>query len=139
VRPVYSFFGGSDAALVVFPSARNPGMLSYSGHEANGVLVLTVEENPTGEGVMAQREWLYKTIEGRDDPRFVIDLGNIQYMQSADIGVLVTIKRRVDTHKGKIVLIKVDPFIMDILRTMRIDKLFPVAPDLNAAIKLMSA
>ena len=112
-------------------------MLSYSGHEAGGVLVLTVEENPTGEAVMAQREWLYKTLEGREDPRFVIDLGAIQYLQSSDIGVLVTIKRRVDARKGKVVLANVDPFIRDIFQTMRIDKLFSVADDTSAAIKML--
>lgn len=114
-------------------------MLSYSGHESGEILVFTVEESHSTDGMMSEREWLYKTIEGRDDPRFVIDLGAIQYMQSSDIGVLVTIKRRVDARKGKIVLTNVDPFILDILRTMRIDKLFPVAPDLNAAVKALSA
>jgi anti-sigma B factor antagonist len=114
-------------------------MLSYSGHEAGGVLVLTVEESEPGEEVMARREWLYKTIEGREDPLFVIDLGSIQYMQSSDIGVLITLKRRIDARKGKVVLVNVDPFIYDILRTMRIDKLFTIAPDLTAALKALSA
>jgi anti-sigma B factor antagonist len=114
-------------------------MLNYCGHEVSGVQVFTVEENPAGEAVMTQREWLYKTIENREDPRFIIDLGAIQYMQSADIGVLVTIKRRVDHRQGKIVLTNVDPFILDILRTMRIDKLFPVAPDMSAALKLIAS
>lgn len=109
-------------------------MLSYSGHEAGGVLVFTVEEAATGEGVMAQREWLYKTIETREDPRFVIDLGAIQYMQSSDIGVLITLKRRIDSRKGKVVLTNVDPFIFDILRTMRIDKLFTFTSDMPAAL-----
>ena len=113
-------------------------MLSYSGHEAGGVLIFTVEENPTGEGVMAQREWLYKTIESREDPRFVIDLGNIQYMQSSDIGVLITLKRRIDARKGKVVLTNLDPFIYDILRTMRIDKIFTIAPDMPAAVKALN-
>jgi anti-sigma B factor antagonist len=114
-------------------------MLSYSGHEASGLMVLTVEESKPGEEVMARREWLYKTIEGRDDPRFVVDLGNIQYMQSSDIGVLITVKRRIEAKKGRVVLMNVDPFILDILRTMRIDKLFPVVTDLNEAVKVMSA
>jgi anti-sigma B factor antagonist len=114
-------------------------MLSYSGHEAGGVLVLTVEENPTGEGSMAQREWLYKTIESRDDPRFVIDLRAIQYMQSSDIGVLITLKRRIDARKGKVVLMNIDPFIYEILRTMRIDKLFTIAPDMTSALAALSA
>ena len=112
-------------------------MLSYSGHEAEGVLIFTVEENPTGDGMMSQREWLYKTIESREDPRFIIDLGAIQYMQSSDIGVLITLKRRIDVRKGKVVLTNLDPFIYDILRQMRIDKLFTIVPDMSAAFKAL--
>jgi anti-sigma B factor antagonist len=115
------------------------GMLSYIGHEASGVLVFVVEDDPANEGgMMAQREALYKMIEGREDPRFVIDLGAVQYMQSSEIGVLITLKRRIDARKGKVVLVNVDPFIYDILRTMRIDKLFTIAPDLASAVKAMS-
>lgn len=109
-------------------------MLNYSGHEAQGVMVFTVEENPSNEGVMAQREWLYKTIESREDPRFIVDLSAIQYMQSSDIGVLITLKRRVDARKGKVVLTNLDPFIFDILRTMRIDKIFTITPDMASAL-----
>ena len=60
-------------------------------------------------------------------------------MQSTDIGILVTIKRRVDGRKGKIATY-VDPFIADILPPARCgsDKLFPMAPDLAAAVKMMA-
>src|SRR5262249_22136044 len=114
-------------------------MLSYSGHEAGGVLVLTVEEMEPGEEGMARREWLYKTIGGRGEPRVGLGLGSVRDMPRSGRGVLITLKRRIDARKGKVVLVNVDPFIYDILRTMRIDKLFAIAPDLNAALKLLSA
>jgi anti-sigma B factor antagonist len=109
-------------------------MLSYSSHEAGGVLVLTAENSPEIEHQPAQREWLYKTIESREDPRFAIDLGAIEYMSSAEIGFLITLRRRIDARKGKVVLFEVDPFIHDILRTMRLDKLFLIANDLSDAL-----
>jgi anti-sigma B factor antagonist len=113
-------------------------MLSYSGHEAEGVIVFTVEESKAGEIVMSQREWLYKTIESREEPRFIIDLGAITYMASSDIGVLITIKRRVDTRQGKVALVNVDPFIHDVLKMMRIDKLFTISPSMPAAVAAVS-
>ena len=114
-------------------------MLSYSGHESGGLMVITVEEAVAGDGMPSQREWLYKTVESRDDPRFVLDLSAITYMASSDIGVLITLKRRIDTRKGKLVLTRVDPYIVDTLRTMRIDKLFTVVPDMPAAVAALSA
>src|SRR3954469_17015831 len=98
-------------------SGRSTGMLNYSGHEADGVLVLTVEDGTFGEANTTHREWLYKTIESREDPRFAIDLGAIAYMASSDIGLLITLKRRIDARKGKVVLCNVDPFIFDVFRT----------------------
>lgn len=108
-------------------------MLSYSGHEASGVMVLRAENSAEGEHQVSQREWLYKLIESRDDPRFAIDLGEIDYMSSSEIGFLITLKRRIDSRKGRVVLFGLDGFILDILRTMRLDKLFLIADDLNEA------
>ena len=110
-------------------------MLNYSAHEADGVLVFTVEETDPTYEPSTQREWLYKTIESRVDPRFAIDLGEIRYMASSDLGFLITIKRRIDAHKGRVVLFGIDPFILDILRTMRLDKLFMIADDWDSALE----
>ena len=113
-------------------------MLNYCSHEAGGVLVFTVEDAKIEEYSTTQRESLYKTIEGREDPRFIIDLGAIQYMASSDIGLLLTLKRRIDTRKGKVAIVNVDPFIMDVLRMMRIDKLFTISPDMPSAVSAVS-
>ncbi|MFO0952889.1 MAG: STAS domain-containing protein [Isosphaeraceae bacterium] len=113
-------------------------MLSYSSHEAGGVLIFTVEEAGEDQYNTSQREWLYKTIETRDDPRFVIDLGALNYLASSDIGLLITVKRRIDARKGKVVITNVDPFIMDIFKTMRIDKLFTFTTDLPSAVAALN-
>jgi anti-sigma B factor antagonist len=113
-------------------------MLNFSSHDADGVLVFTVEEGEIGEHSTTQREWLYKTIESREDPRFIIDLDAVSYMASADIGLLITLKRRIDLRKGKVALVHVDPFIYDVLRTMRIDTLFTIAQSMSEAIAVVS-
>ncbi|MCA1686326.1 MAG: STAS domain-containing protein [Planctomycetia bacterium] len=114
-------------------------MLSYSGHESGELLILTAAAAEAGDGMPAQREWLYKTVASRDDPRFVLDLSEIPFMTSADIGVLITLKRRIDARKGKLVLTNVDPYIVGTLRTMRIDRLFTITPDMTAAVASLSS
>ena len=64
----------------------------------------------------------------------MIDLAAIQYMASSDIGLLLTLKRRIDTRKGKVAIVNVDPFILDVLRMMRIDKLFTISTNMPAAV-----
>jgi anti-sigma B factor antagonist len=119
--------------------SRTCGLLSYSSHHVGGVLVLTAEKALEGEELTAQREWLYKMIESREDHRYAIDLSQIDYMSSAEIGFLITLKRRIDAHKGKLIMFGVDSFILDIFRTMRLDKLFTFATDLKDAIEKLPA
>ncbi|MFO0908604.1 MAG: STAS domain-containing protein [Isosphaeraceae bacterium] len=114
-------------------------MLYYSAHEANGVLIFTVEDSESDEAYSSQREWLYKTIESRDDPKFIIDLGALNYLGSSDIGLLITLKRRIDARKGKVALVNVDSFIVDVLRTMRIDKLFTISDDMSTAVAAVTS
>src|SRR5262245_66121688 len=114
-------------------------MLSYSSHESGGVLIFTAEKSAEFDLQPSQREWIYKSIETREDPRFAINLGQIEYMSSSEIGFLITLRRRIDARKGKVVLFGVDGFILDILRTMRLDKLFFIAEDLDGALAKLNA
>ena len=79
-------------------------MLNFTTSEAAGVLIIAFE--PTAENnydwQSTQREWLYKLIETREDSRFAIDLSEVTYLASSEIGFLVTIKRRIDRRKGKV-------------------------------------
>ena len=105
-------------------------MLSYSSHEAGGVLVFTVEDHEERRIQHNPREWLYKTIEGREDPRFVIDLADPVHEPAPTSACWSPSSGGVDRYtKGKIVLAHVDPFIHDILKMMRIDKLFGIMPE----------
>ena len=113
-------------------------MLIFGGRETQGLFVLTFEEASDAE-TPATSAWLFKTIDARDDPRFAVDLGDVRFMSSSDFGVLLAAKRRVDARGGKIVLFNVPPSILDMLRTMRIDRLFTFAPDLDAALAALAA
>jgi anti-anti-sigma factor len=103
-------------------------MLNFTTNEVMGVLVIIFE--PTDENdydwQSTQREWLYKLIETRDDPRFGIDLGEVNYLASSEIGFLVTLKRRIDRRKGKVVFFGVSPYLHEIFQTMNLHRVLDI-------------
>src|SRR5689334_2875371 len=97
-------------------------MLNWTTRDAGGVLVITLEPSPsvTDDRQSGERQKLYETIQTRPDGRFAIDLGRVDYMSSADLGFIITVRRRADIRKGKLVLFDVNSYIQDSLRTMKL-------------------
>lgn len=116
-------------------------MLSYLTHDVEGVLVITCEDGGTGgeEQRATPREHLYAAIQTREDRRFAVDMSALDYLSSADVGILITIKRRVDARNGKLVLFQVQPFVHDVLKTMKLVQFFKIAEDWTEAIAILSA
>jgi anti-sigma B factor antagonist len=117
-------------------------MLKFTTEEAGGVLVIAFEPTDVdaADWQSTQREWLYKLIESRADGRFAIDLSEINYLQSSEIGFLMTLKRRIDRRQGKFVMFGVGAYLHDIFRTMNLTKIVDIVDDLASAVaKLGSA
>jgi anti-sigma B factor antagonist len=112
-------------------------MLKFTAEEASGVLVISFEatEEDAGDWQSTQREWLYKLVESRADGRFAIDLSDINYLASSEIGFLMTLKRRIDRRQGKVVMFGLGAYIHDIFRTMNLTKIIDIVADLPAAVQ----
>jgi anti-sigma B factor antagonist len=111
-------------------------MLKFTTQEASGVLVVSFEatEDLAGDWQSTQRDWLYKLIESRQDGRFALDLSDVNYLASSEIGFLMTIKRRIDRRQGKVVMFGVGPYLHDIFRTMNLTKIIDIVENESAAI-----
>ena len=111
-------------------------MLNFTTKEAGGVLIIAFE--PTNETnydwQSTQRDWLYKLIESRDDPRFAIDLTEVNYLASSEIGFLVTIKRRIDRQKGKVVFFGISSYLHEIFQTMNLHRVLDIVETQNDAL-----
>jgi anti-sigma B factor antagonist len=111
-------------------------MLSFTTKEVKGVLVVAFEAGEDGrtDWQNNQRDWLYQLIESRPDPRFAIDLSDVNYLASSEIGFLVTLKRRIDRRQGKVVMFGAAPYILDLFRTMNLTRIFEITDSLPAAL-----
>jgi anti-anti-sigma factor len=116
-------------------------MLKYSTREAKGMLVISFEatDADVSDWHSTQREWLYKLIETRSDPRFAIDLTDVNYLASSEIGFLVTLKRRIDRRPGKVVIFGAGPYIFDIFKTMNLHKVLDLVKDEAEALTKLTA
>jgi anti-sigma B factor antagonist len=116
-------------------------MLKFTTQEASGVLVIAFEatDDLATDWQSTQRDWLYKLIESHKDPRFAIDLSEVNYLASSEIGFLVTIKRRIDRRQGRVVIFGVSPYILEIFQTMNLTKVVDIVDSLAAALNKLSA
>jgi anti-sigma B factor antagonist len=111
-------------------------MLKFTTQEANGVMVVAFEasEENAGDWQSTERDWLYKLIESREDARFALDLSEVNYLASSEIGFLMTIKRRIDRRQGKMVMFGIGAYLHDIFRTMNLTKIIDIVDDESAAL-----
>jgi anti-sigma B factor antagonist len=82
----------------------------------------------------ALRDALYDLVQNRPDPVLAVDLQKVDYLSSSGVAILVGLKRRVDTRKGKIVFFHVQPVVRDLLAVMKLDRFFNIADDESQAL-----
>jgi anti-sigma B factor antagonist len=111
-------------------------MLNFTTNEQGGILIIAFE--PTDEAnydwQSTQRDYLYKMIESREDPRFAIDLSGISYLASSEIGFLVTLKRRIDRRKGKVVFFGISPYLGEIFQSTNLTRVLDIVDTRTEAL-----
>ena len=116
-------------------------MLKFTHYEVGTVLVFAFEatDDRATDWQSTQRDWLYKLVESHADPRFAIDLSQVNYLASSEIGFLVSLKHRIDRRQGKVVIFGLRPYIREIFETMKLTRILDIADDLNSALARLGA
>jgi len=63
----------------------------------------------------------------------IVDLDGVEFMSSIGVSVIVRVARALTSRKGKLVLLKPQPNVADVLARTQIDQLIPVFVELGAA------
>jgi anti-sigma B factor antagonist len=71
--------------------------------------------------------------------QLVVSLQNVSYMTSAALGKLITLHRKLHRKDGQLVLCGAVGGVKDILQASRLHNYFHVAPDVPAALTMISA
>ena len=71
--------------------------------------------------------------------KFLIDLHEVEFVESAFLGMLVVALRRVATGGGTIRLCRLNPHVLGVFQLMRLDQLFEIYGGVNAGIRSFHA
>ncbi|WP_229073597.1 STAS domain-containing protein [Actinoplanes sp. DH11] len=70
--------------------------------------------------------------KGRD---VLVDLHAVHLIDSAGLGLLVRAHQEAKQHGGRLALVAPSRFVQTVLHTMRLDGVFPLYPDREAALR----
>lgn len=70
--------------------------------------------------------------------RLMVDLANVTMLTSVGIGMFVTLHGKCKGEKGKMALYGLKPDIVELLKLTRLDKLFLIVKDKDAAVKAVA-
>jgi anti-anti-sigma factor len=105
--------------------------------EYDGICVLTVTGDFSGEDVGTARKTAEETIGKRQVSDFVVDLEKTQFIDSEGLEVLLWMKRRCEDLFGQFKLAAADDGVKKILEVTRLGRRFEIAVDVPTALKTM--
>jgi anti-sigma B factor antagonist len=100
---------------------------------STAVATLTVTELTQEQGVVMLAE-LLDELEQTGAMHFVLDIQNVQFMDSACLGCLVEALNRMARKGGRIALANTANSVQYLFRMTQLDRVFPICADVMAAI-----
>ena len=73
--------------------------------------------------------------EGEPGLKMVINFSKIKFLSSAVLGKLIALNKKVSADKGRLVFCNINKDIMQVFKITRLDKLIPIYPDEDDAVK----
>jgi anti-sigma B factor antagonist len=97
------------------------------------IITVTVTEL-TGFDAARRLTELLDDLGERGARHFVLDLQNVQEMDSATLGAMVHALRGIDEHGGRIAVVNAGRSVDYLFRLTRLDRVFPICKDVMAAL-----
>ena len=84
--------------------------------------------------VEAIGEELYELVDKRDHKKIILDFANVKFLSSSALGVLITLKKKADAIKGKVVICSMRGDLKKVFKITRLDKMFEFYNDEEKAL-----
>jgi anti-anti-sigma factor len=101
----------------------------------NATVVSFVDEKILEEmDIRALQETIMSVIEQSKGINLVLDFGNVRFLSSAVLGLLIRISKRVYERDGRLRLCSINPKIYEVFKITRLTKTFDIYKDVESAI-----
>ncbi len=88
------------------------------------------------EGRIQQVEQeVLQAVDASTESRIVLDFSKVQFMASSMLGKLVAVHKKIKSFKAKLKLANLTPEILEVFKITRLDKVFDIEKDTEAARK----
>ena len=78
---------------------------------------------------------LFRLVDELGRRKILLNFGNVEFLSSAALGKLITLNRKVQAVRGKLVLCNISKEIREVFEITKLDKLFTILPDEQAALQ----
>jgi anti-sigma B factor antagonist len=80
-------------------------------------------------------EQLFSLVDELNRRKLLLNFGNVEYLSSAALGKLITLNKKVNAVSGKLVLCNIDPQIYEVFEITKLNRLFNIQKDEQAALQ----
>ena len=74
-------------------------------------------------------------LTGKKQKNILVDLHQVNYMDSSGVATLVEGLQQVNRYKGKLILFGLDAAVKEVFELSRLDKIFEIYPDEKTALE----
>ena len=110
--------------------------IKYAGNAT--IIGFTDQKILEERDIKALSESIMSIIEQAERINLVLDFGNVRFLSSAVLGLLIRISKRIYEREGQLKLCRINPKIYEIFKITRLTKTFDIYDDIEAAIEDLS-
>jgi len=80
-------------------------------------------------------EQLFSLVDEEGCKKLLLNFGNVEYLSSAALGKLITLNKKLQNAKGKLILCNIDTQIHEVFEITKLDKFFKIMKDEQTALQ----
>ena len=113
--------------------------MNYNVSEKSGITILALAGKIMGGPEATEINDEINRLIDENKVKVVIDLKNVEWMNSSGLGILIGAITLLKSNKGKFILIHVSDRIKNLLKITKLNSVFELSDSLDEAIKTLNA
>ena len=110
--------------------------VKYAGNAT--IMSFTDEKILEEKDINALQESIMSVIEQAERINLILDFGNVRFLSSAVLGLLIRISKRIHERDGQLRLCNINPKIYEIFKITRLTKTFDIYNNIESATEGLS-
>jgi anti-sigma B factor antagonist len=108
-------------------------------YSENATIVTFTDEKILEEmDIQALQASIMSVVDPSDRINLILDFGNVRFLSSAVLGLLIRISKRIYERDGQLRLCNINPKIFEIFKITRLNKIFDIYKDVESATENLS-